>query len=40
MGHWMPVASFADRGLTLTRIAVSPDGRWIALVARQGATGG
>lgn len=33
MGHWMLVTSLDDRGVTLSRIAVSPDGEWIALVA-------
>lgn len=33
MGHWMTAADLTDRGLTLTRLAVSPDGRRLALVA-------
>jgi Tol biopolymer transport system component len=33
MGHWMPVADLSERGLTLSRLAVSPDGRWLAFVA-------
>jgi hypothetical protein len=31
---WAEIADFADRGVTaITRIAVSPDGRWIAMVS-------
>jgi hypothetical protein len=37
MGHWMPAADFTDRGLVLSRLAVSPDGGWLAFVAEGGA---
>jgi hypothetical protein len=33
MGHWMTAADLTDRGMTLTRLAVSADGRRLALVA-------
>lgn len=33
MGHWMLVTDLSDRGVTLSRLAVSPDGSRIALVA-------
>ena len=32
-GAWQPVADFAEQGLTaITRMAVSPDGKWLAMV--------
>jgi hypothetical protein len=36
MGHWMPAADFSELGLTLSRLAVSPDGTHLALVAEGG----
>jgi dipeptidyl aminopeptidase/acylaminoacyl peptidase len=32
--RWLPLADFGDRGLTaITRLAISPDGKWIAIVS-------
>lgn len=36
-GRWQTVVDFAERGLSLTRLAVSPDGTRIALVAEPAA---
>lgn len=33
MGHFMPAADFSTQGLQISRLAVSGDGQWIALVA-------
>ena len=35
MGHWMPAADFTAQGLQVSRLAVSPDGRWLAIVAER-----
>lgn len=37
MGHFMPAADFTAQGLQVSRLAVSPDGRWLAIVADRGA---
>lgn len=37
MGHWMPAADFTAQGLQVSRLAVSPDGRWLAIVADRSA---